>query len=666
MNQAPIFYDPRNALSSDWRTYFCDNRDTMFLLPCIEGNVEIRGAWMLLNIMLTMPLIKRAHAISRDKHLMLEGIYDSTAHAKIETEVSRTLEAHGYTRDQLGEDIIATANDALNMCYTHLGAYIGTMDIFAIADTILQPGVREICTMDYGDLTDKRIKRMETALKAQCEKVDALLSGDSLPINIFRAPLICGSLKKAQFFQFVLSAGPRTDTDDHVFLRPVVGSFLSGLKDVKDLAIESRSAAKSTHYNHTQMSRTQYDNRKLHIQNSSVMHLYPGDCGTSTYLMYDEITKGTAARFIGKWFLGPDNTLLELTKDRFDMVIGKPTLFRSVTVCLWQDGYCETCGGTITKSFSRKGNVGFLSNVNLGALVAQAVLSTKHLTSTNAVEYEIPYELQDWFFSSTNDIYLRRPYHTELGQVVLGFQLKDVARINGLKHYISDDEIPAGDFSSIKYMKAGYIREDGSIEERTKRPSMGGTTKTYPHLSPEILTVIRDHPEDIIIQGQVAWLKLEHIDPNAPIMQCTVVNNSILRFVERFSALVTKDVERYTSLNDFMRDLTRLVWPQVNTHATHVECLAKACLITSKRDFHIPVVTDPDKVMFGKLGRIIPMRSIGGWLAFERFNIGTNKPATYITPKRHTLYDEFMGYADTIERDMYWPEGTDKLREVPL
>ena len=184
---------------------------------------------------------------------------------------------------------------------------------------------------------------------------------------------------------------------------------------------------------------------------------------------------------------------------------------------------------------------------------------------------------------------------------------------------------------------------------------MGGETKTYPHLSPEILAIIRDNPDDITIQNGVAWLLLRNIDPDVPIMQCTVVNNSIKRFVKRFSDLVTNDVERYRSMNDFMRDLTRLIWPRVGTHITHVSCLARACLITSRKDFHVPVMTDPDSVMFGKLGRIIPMRSIGGLFAFERYNLATNKPVTYITPKRHGIYDEFMGYADTIERDMNWP-----------
>jgi hypothetical protein len=243
------YYDPQTALTTDWRTFFFDRQNDMFILPCIEGDVEIQGNWMLLNIMIVMPLILRKRPISRDKHLMLEGIYTATEQAKRLTEVSRSLEEVGYTREQIGHDIIMSTNNAHNMCYTHLGAFIQTIDIFSIAETVLQEKAKPTLTMDYGNIEDRNIKRMEKAFKDQCEKVDVLLSGDGLRYNVFRGSLLTGGLKKGQFYQFVLSAGPKTDTNDDLFLRPVVGSFLTGFTGIKDLAIESRSASKATHYN---------------------------------------------------------------------------------------------------------------------------------------------------------------------------------------------------------------------------------------------------------------------------------------------------------------------------------------------------------------------------------------------------------------------------------
>lgn len=657
------FYDPQLALTTDWKSYFVDNRDKMFTLPCVEGNVEMNGRRMLLNIMLCMPLIKRNRPISRDKHLLLSGIYDAKSHSKITTEVSRSLEEMGYTREQLGHDIISTVMDAHNMCYTHLGQFIGTMDIFAIADTILQDGVREQCTMDYGDMEDKRIKRMEKEFNEKAEKMYALLQSDSIPNNIFRAPLLCGALKKGQFFQFILSAGPRTDTDDRIFLRPVRGSFLSGMYDIKDLAIESRSASKATHYQKTQMSNTQYQNRKIHIQASSMRHLYPGDCGTKAYMTYEPL-KDTVKHFVGKFYLDATGNLVELTKERFPEVIDKVVKFRDVITCKYVDGYCEVCGGTISKSFSRDGNVGFLANVNTGAPVAQQVLSTKHLISTDAAEYQIPNEFHDVLSATMNNVFIRPAHKGKLNGLALGFQPRDISKLNDLKYIDMENDLHAEYYTDIKYMYLGRVRADGAVAKISGRVPMGGDNKTYPHLSPEILNIIRNNNDDITVQGGIAWLLLRNVDIEAPILQCTVVNNSIKQFVSQFANLVTKDAERYSSANDFMRDLTRLIWSRVGTHITHISCLAKSCMVTSKKDFHIPEVTDPDRVMFGTLGKIIPMRSVGGLLAFERFNLVTNKPVTYITPKRHNVFDEFMGYKDIIERDMSYPPGYDKPEMV--
>lgn len=659
-----LFYDPQRALIEDWRSFFYDHRDTIFTFPCIEGEVELNGRWALLNILLCMPLIRRRKPISRDKHLMLSGIYDAVSHARHMTQISRSLEEAGYTREELGHDIIMTTTNAHNLCYTHLGSYIRTMDIFSIADTVLQEEVEPVLTMDYGDVNDGNINRMETAFKEQCVKVDELLIGNSLSTNIFRAPLLCGALKKKQFHQFVLSAGPRSDTDDQMFLRPVRGSFLSGLMDIKDLAIESRSASKSAHYNKSQMANTQYNNRKIHIQNSTIWHLYSGDkgnCGSKVYMTYaipmkDYPNKGNdfAKHYAGKYLVHDDESLTEITKDNLDEIRGKTIRIRDVQGCLYTDGYCETCGGTITRSFSKTGNVGFLSNVNTGAPVAQQVLSTKHLTSTNAIEYQIPHDLTDILMSINNNIYLRPGVHRKTNVLAFGFQPKDIDRINDLK-YILTDVSSGAYFSDIKYMYVGLLNDDGSITQHSSRTSMKGQSDSYPYLSPEVLAVIREQPKDIVIQGKIAWLLLRNVNPDQAVMQCTVVNNSIKAFVDRFRTLVTIDVERYRSMNDFMRDLTRLIWENVDTHITHVSCLARACMITNKKDFHVPVMTNPDDVMFGTLSRIIPMRSIGGQFAYQGVDVATNKPVTYITPKLTGIFDHFLGYTDHIEALQNWP-----------
>lgn len=665
MPQSAELYDLKNVLTTDWQTFFVDNRDGKFLLPCEEGTVELSGARCLLNIMLTLPLIKRGHPISRDRHMLLSGIYNSKEHAKRLTEVSRDLQKYGYTLESLGHDMIGAANMALNLCSTHLGEHIKTMDIFGLAETILQPEAKDTCTIKYGDVNDKQIQRMEKAFQDQSDEMYKLLSGNTLPYNILQAPLQCGALKSGQFYQFVLSAGPRTDTDEDIFKRPVVGSFLSGMHDILDLAIESRSAAKANHYNNTQMDKAQYTNRKIHLQNSILRYLYLGDCGSQVYMTYEPVD-ATVRLYHGKYFLTPGGELVELTTSRYKEVIGKSVQFRDPITCRYTDGYCETCGGTITKTFPRNGNVGFLANVNAGAPATQQVLSTKHHVNTDAEEYRVPEPLKPLLHSLGNNIFIRPSLQVRAKTMALGFKPNNIAQLNDLQYYIPTTGGNAAYFTELTYLSVGEIQEDGQVRQEISRTAMAGEGKAYPYLSPEVLTVIRQHPEDIVIQGNIAWLLLRNVDLSKPIMQCTVVNKSIKRFVDEFGALVTRGIEKYTSANDFMRVFTKLLWDKVPTHITHVAVMARAAMLTSRKDFRIPMVTNPDNVMFGTLGKIIPMRSPGALFAFQGIHIAFNRPITFIAPKDHGVFDEFMGSADLIERDIEWPLVTGSPVELDL
>lgn len=651
----PEIYEPSRALIEDWRTFFVDRKDDSFILPC-ENNipVELNGRWMLLNIMLTYPLIKYGVPISADRHLHLKGIYDATSHATVTTQVALSLENAGFSRAEFGHDIIMTVQDAHNMCFTHLGPFVKTMDIFGIADTIIQEGVEEHLQIDYGNIDDRNIQRMEKIFQEKSEEVTRLLQSDVPKINVFRAPLLCGALKKNQFHQFALSAGPRTDTNEGMFLRPVVGSFLGGMVDIQDLVLESRSAAKATHYNKTQMPATAYQNRKISIQSSVIASIYLGDCGSDVYITMTP-TEKTIKYFSGRFYLDELGVLVEITADRYESLIDKTIKLRDPITCRYTDGYCEVCGGTLTRSFAGLENAGFLANINTGAPVSQQVLSTKHLITTDSSEYEVHEELDDIFLSFRNNIYLRSPIAKRISRIAIGFRREDIAQLNDLRHHADDSSLSAKRFSNIKYINMGQVGEDGIIRKNGSRVPMGGESKTYPHLSPEVLHVIRNHPDDIVEQDKISWFMLRNVNPESPIMQCSVVNRSIKQYVAKFSALITKEVEKFRSANDFMEILTNMIWDRVGAHSTHISCLAKACLITSRKDLHVPVVEDPDNVMFGTLHRNIAMRSIGGLMAFERYNQITNKPATYVTPKYTMVYDPFMGYSDSIEEQMYWP-----------
>lgn len=658
-------YDPSRALTEDWRTYLADRETETIGLMCDGTVVEMSGARALLTIMINMPLIKRYRPIPSDPdHLQLTGMFDKSVQSAILTKVDRLLEKYGYAQKDYNSDLVETIVAAHNMMYTHLGHHAKTMDLFKIIKTLKDPEVRKTILIDYGDVNDRDIRRMEEIYKKHGKMVIDYLMSDKVKDNVFRAALRTGALKKDQFTQFIVTAGPRSDNDEKIFARPVRGSFLSGMMGPVDLGFESRAGSKSTHYAKSQMQTASYFNRLVHILNSAIAHLYEGDCGTKNGITWT-IVPSKARHFLGRNCFAADGSIFEITEENIDKVIGKTVLLRDPITCPHADGYCETCGGSVTKALSKVGNIGFSSNVNTGSNVSQTVLSAKHHVSTNSAEYVVPAGLRKILMSTGSEIYIRPSVRNFIGQFAFGFKPSDVANVNDLKYLDDQTLTPSTHFSEIKYVTVGRVREDGSIQkiDQSTQIKMDGIAKSFPHFSAELLDHIREHPECIVSSDKLIWVRLDGIDTDKPIMKCTVVNNSIRHFIARFKTMIESGVEAYTSANDLTRDMANLIWEGVDPHSTHISCLVKACLITSKTSMQIPIVTDPDNVMFGGMRRVIPLRTIGGLLAYEGFNLIANIPATYITVRRHGIFDEYLGTKDIIERDMHYPPGCDHLND---
>jgi len=647
---APVLYNPDRVLREDWRAFFVKHRRDRFILECIEGPVTMSGARMLLNMMLCMPLIVRKRPISL-KHLTLEGLYSSKVQADVENNIVDSLEELSYGRLPLGPDIMQNKMAPHSMVYTNLGAYHLTIDIFGIADTILQPELRPYLEFDYGDVNDKDIMRMEKLYRENCEKLDEVIRSDELPINVFRAPLLCGALKAGQFRQFLGSRGPADDVDDHMFKRPVIGSYLSGMTGAMDVLMESRPAAKAKFFSKEKMSDAAYLSRKVHIQNAIIGKLYPGDCGTTVYADYT-VNHVTFPYYKGKWFVGKDGQLTELTTKTMDEVIGKETRFRSVGGCQHTNGYCEVCGGTLTKTFSHNGNLGFLANVKATTQAGQQVLSAKHLTVSTSITYHVPGTLDHFLTAVDNQIYVKPSERYRAKNMALGFRLNDVNKLRDLRHQGKQNGSYFSDMK-ITCLMLGKM-QDGELVSKTTRDSLKQEPDIYPHLSPQLLWTIKHHPEDAFIKENVWWFKLDHVNLDEPLMQCVVINNSIRFFFDALKRKI-RNFDRYTSLSEATNDMAKFLWERVDPHITHVETMVRAAMVSGPTDFRIPVVTDPERIMFRSLNQTIPVRSIGSLLAYERFAITVSKPSTFVIPRIDTWYDQFLGTTDMIERDMHWP-----------
>lgn len=651
----PIDYDIYSAPSHDYRTFLVDRRLDPIRVKLSDRTIIIGAMRLLANIFICMPLIKRRMPIYADRHFILEGLFSRDNHAQISSIIKDEL-FDSVPIEIIVDEIAVSMMDMFNINYTHIGWAVCLADIRKIASTILDDRVQEVINVDLEKAIRGGIKEVEDVTKEAEKRADAFFSSPDNAWNIFHAQLVCGSLKAKQFYQSVLHIGPRTDANEDIFPRIIRESFLTGLKDITSLAIESRSGVKANVYQKKKTADTSYLNRLLQINTIGIKKLHRGDCGSEVYREY-HIDPRFSSRYEGKHVFHPQTgELVILNKENVKQFEGTSILGRSPLTCSHTDGYCMKCGGEITKNMLAGDHVGMVANVQVGPIVIQISLSAKHLIVAIAAIYNLPNELTDMFKGRGNKLYFDKEFYPVLDDLVIGFQSKDIAKINDVVLLSEDETLNPDYFSRVTVMYIGKLKEDGEIVPISKQITMKSSNDIYPHLSPEALEFITTHPKCIHRDGKKTWISLKGFPKQLPFLQHPIVNDSISKLVSQLNGFFKTDIERFTSVNAATDYIAEFLWDKgFKTNILHIETVIKGFLITSPMDYYPGKVTDPNNVQFRKLGKLIPRRSIGGQLVYEQNLRYFHSAVLSIIPKRDGLFDAFMGYVDQCDPNNTWP-----------
>lgn len=635
-------FDLYKTLTIDHSAYFVQNKETVFLIQLEEGPIEILGKRLFFNVILWRPLLERKLPISAERHLFKGGLFDTSVIARINTAIYDDILEHCPQDSIKVRFEFMEGLNRLHIAITfELGEYHRSVDMLSISRTLQIPEIAA-ATRFEPDPNDN-IQKVEALYKASADRLMAVVSSPEFRHNAFYPFIKLGSLNAAQFPQVIMAGGPRTDVDDTMFRKAILGSFARGFRDIVEYAIDSRQAAKSEWYNASTMGKAQYSNRKQQLLAIAVRHIYPGDCGTKVTVPFF-INRRYAKMIVGKVICDDGGSLVELTRSNIHKYFDRRVNMRSPLTCLYQDGFCRVCGGRLVDYMPPGVVPGIAAEHEVMAPIAQRVLSNKHVAKTRATTYILPRLLRDQniFEVDGNEIYLRP--HVDISKLAIGMPFKTVERLGDLQH-VKGDTIPNDQyFTDITQMALG---DATTLEQLSPIIPMTDDNKNYPHLAGATLHMIREYPECLQVSGDLVWVRFDKFDRTRPVMYSTVVNDSTRVFVQKVEYLFTRQIQDFTSLGDVLHRFSEIVWKgDVFPHLMHLEVCIKANLITDDVDFSIPVVTDPDNVRFAPLAQIIPRRSIGPQIAFEMFNAYTTDPSTFIFPKSTSLFDGYMGFND--------------------
>jgi hypothetical protein len=625
-------------------------KDQMFSIQLADIVVTMSAKWLMVNIFTWRPLVRRGLPIEQ-RHTLCDGLVTSVRLAEIETEIYNDVIAQANVQYGLVppaidrfilEDLCEIINDLHTMVATQLGEYHLSMSAFELADLLLSPKIAPLTKIDIS-------KEMLIGVTAVEEKINAAgllmmtaLKDRSIPSNIIAPFLELGQLNEKQLAAVTVAIGYRTDASDNMVRYPIMSSYVTGLKDIKEYAIDALMAKKTVYYNKNAMPDSQYNSRKQQILSSVVRHLYPGDCGSKLTIPF--YVNKTNARYILDKYIVVDGRKICLTKSNIKSYIGTTVHFKSPLTCGHTDGVCHACGGRLTDYMPPFVSLGIASTIEYMGKVAQLVLSSKHFAFTKAIAYIVPDQLRDFLVVRQNDIYMRETIDIKKLQICI--QYRDISHI---KELLSDDvgdsaPIIEQQFSTIHTMR--FVNADTGLLE-TPEVLMNGAAAhpVWPYFSLEFLNFLSEHPKNVNIIDDIVLISLKDFDSsNKPLFRYVMQSSSMLKFNSDLAKFATSTIRDFTSIPEALAEFSQMVFSEVkNVNILHLEIVLKSYLIASELDYNIPVVTDINNVKFGTLLSIIPRRSLGGLFAYERLaEFMTKEPELYLFPHRQGDFDAFF------------------------
>lgn len=572
--------------------------------------------------------------IRKDHIVFTNGICSVNIISKFQSMAYRELDDLFPDREnEICLRLFTTINEYNHFIMRHLTQWHSGMDIFSLSKMVTDPKVKKIIDFEikpeFG--TDVIEKMISSANKEFCELI-------STPGALEHNPLLpymeSDLLNLNQIMQVYVSLGVRTDINDMIVLYPIQSSVMEGMQNIKEYVIESLASKKSHFYNFVAVRDSQYFSRKQHLLTSAIERIYPGNCGTDVTVAF-KVTTQNYKYLVGKYIKNDDGTETILTDENLPSYIDKTVHMFSPGTCRYTDGYCEHCGGLMAKYLPKELNVGILSATIVVKDITQLILSAKHFVKTSSIIYKVPQEGLAYFTRKNNEIFWKKDLQKELDKITLGFLLRDVCPLHDLSLLTEDTEINEEKFSHPSYM---VIRKEGMDD--IEIPLM--TDKTTPHLSAEMLLHMKNNLSNITQDESMKWVPLKGINGSLPIFRSIVANNSMMAFMKSAQTFLQTGIDRYTSYSKALADFTDIVYSKVGVHIIHIETMMKAYMVSSQLNYDVPVVTDPENVIFQTNPRIVKNRTVSGELAFQCLLQYLAYPGTFVIPRSQGVFDPFF------------------------
>ena len=512
--------------------------------------------------------------------------------------------------------------------------YASTLDLVGLCKMRQEPEIKALLNekLDIGQGTAVAEARFNHISK---QFIDLISTKGRVKNNVLYNFAVTNHLNKNQLPQWFKAYGPRSDIDDSMNSNIIEESSISGLKTADDFATEGLSVKKSSHSSKKVIKTTQYFNRKLKLACLPMTKIHPGSCGNKNTIKIF-LKDAHKKHFLNKVIIVKNKSLI-LTKGVIDKYVDNHIEMMSPIMCRHLDGVCETCCGMGNNNYASwlppEIHIGIYTASMMASAVSQMILSAKHLIRTSSMIFSLPYNAKSLLRTHGDFIYLKFTPH-ELKNMILRVPLSDLSPLSDLKH----DDIIASRFSKIKefsFIKNGHEVDTINLVE---------DEHYILHLHQEFLEYMKKNLNNIVIDHDYIDIPLDSINIKSKFITHVTHNNDMRRFTKRVFTFFGTHIGNYTSVSECLEDFLDILYSKSGIDVVFVEIVLRCFLMNKNGVVEIPLVEDPNDVLFGRMSSILSNGPISTKLSYQGLSKYFKTVDTYIRPKPVGVLDPIFDY----------------------
>ena len=587
--------------------------------------------------------------------------------------VSRKHHLNAYRRRLTGDVTDNILNDiqwaCVAECHKH-GIFprleVSCDKIYQIVDTIdsFYHELREYAVfvdgMDFIKLQHHpEVKKVNDALREKDVVVPADIGVSYLTLKrvIDRDPayqhesLVMGgrssSIKVPSLNKCASPQGFITDVDSVMFRKAVLDSFTTGITSIRDLIMESRTAAMSIFYQKHAMQQSEYLTRMLQLAAECVYRVHRGDCGSRKYIEVPIREMNDLKDMIGIWHHDPETGNETPITKRHIHLIGSIVRVRSVLNCQVNDRYgvCSKCYGQLADSLFGTDNIGHIAATVLQRIITQSILSNKHLVASAEGELiKMSSDDQNFLKPQLDDVteFYLNP-RLKQRRVTISFAAADAVRLQDLMFLEDLDSASPMRLTQLETLTFRIYDGETLVVEY---PLMVSSPSQKSFFTIPMLRYIREHGWGVDHNGMYE-ISLDNWDfsTNVSVVGVPMVQYSTPAHMMAIKEMLTTSTEigkenKY-SISKFpnptaallaFHDLVKL---RLNVNFTHMQTivLTYLCADPSNFDYRIPKLKSTGQLM--PYNDIMVTRDISLAMSYQKHFDTFKSMRTYVIDQRH-------------------------------